>query len=121
MKRILALIAIFTIASQSVTVYAETPQERWIRIQKESNEEFMKGVEADGNLTEEAYEQLSWGGTIKGKVNKKKDKKTSDKTYTVKGDEVNKGWVYSVDEMHIVGLPQGQNGYTLPGDYGKID
>lgn len=104
-----------------IIVHAETPQERWIRIQKESNEEFMKGVEEDGNLTEEAYDQLSWGGTIKGKINKKKEKKSTDKTYTIKGDEVNKGYVYTTDELHVVGLPEDERGYTKAGDYGKIE
>ena len=112
---------IIAIAISPLTVHAETPQERWIRLQKESNEEFMKGVEEDGNLTEEAYDQLSWGGSIKGKVNKKKEKKTTDKTYTIKGDEVNKGYVYSTDELHVVGLPEDERGYTKAGDYGKIE
>ena len=113
--------AIIGIAISPLTVHAKTPQERWIRIQKESNEEFMKGVEEDGNLTEEAYDQLSWGGSIKGKVNKKKEKKSIDKTYTIKGDEVNKGYVYSTDELHVVGLPEDERGYTKAGDYGKIE
>lgn len=113
--------AIIGIVLSPLTVHAETPQERWIRIQKESNEEFMKGVEEDGNLTEEAYDQLSWGGSIKGKVNKKKEKKSTDKTYTIKSDEVNKGYVYSTDELHVVGLPEDERGYTKAGDYGKIE
>ena len=25
------------------------------------------------------------------------------------------------DELHVIGLPEGENGYTLPGWYGDID
>ena len=32
-----------------------------------------------------------------------------------------KGWVYSADELHVIGLPEGENGYTKPGYYGDID
>lgn len=32
-----------------------------------------------------------------------------------------KGWVYSADELHVIGLPEGSNGYTQPGYYGDID
>ncbi|WP_022775934.1 hypothetical protein [Butyrivibrio sp. AE2015] len=28
-----------------------------------------------------------------------------------------KGWGYSADELHVIGLPEGEDGYTLPGWY----
>lgn len=31
-----------------------------------------------------------------------------------------KGYVYGVDELHIVGLPTDERGYTKAGDYGTI-
>ena len=109
---------IIAIALSPVTVHAETPQERWIRIQKESNEEFMKGVEADGNLTAEAEEALSW--------NKKKTKTNKSKTETKTNSNTNtytenpRGWVYGTDELHITGLPTDERGYTRAGNYGEI-
>ncbi|SEM18919.1 hypothetical protein SAMN04487770_12820 [Butyrivibrio sp. ob235] len=38
------------------------------------------------------------------------------------GSQTNgKGWVYSSDELHVIGLPEGSNGYTKPGYYGDVD
>ena len=31
-----------------------------------------------------------------------------------------KGYVYGVDELHVVGLPTDERGYTKAGDYGEI-
>lgn len=111
---------IIAIVISPLTVHAESKQERWIRIQQESNEEFMKGVEKDGNLTEEAEKALSWGNS-KGKANKKTTKKNKTKSGSNTGSSSARGWVYSVDELHITGLPTGEDGYTKPGDYGTIE
>lgn len=119
-KTILKGIIIGTIIAfviSPLTVHAESKQERWLRIQQESNEEFMKGVEKDGNLTEEAEKALSWGNS-KGKANKKTNKTKSGKNT---GTTNAKGWVYSVDELHVTGLPVDDEGYTRPGDYGAIE
>lgn len=113
--------AIIAIAISPLTVHAETAQERWIRIQKESNEEFMKGVEEDGNLTQEAIDALAWGDKSKKPNKKSKVKEKSTTTSSTRGDELNKGYVYSTDELHVVGLPEDERGYTKAGDYGKIE
>lgn len=105
-----------------ITVLAETPQERWIRIQKESNKEFMDGCEKDGNLTQEAVDALSWGDKTK-KPNKKTEKETKKKNNSSNStySNQNRGWVYSTDELHLVGLPEDERGYTRAGDYGAIE
>ena len=104
-----------------IKVHAETKQERWLRIQQESNRQFMEGCEKDGNLTQEAIDALAWGD--KSKKPNKKETNTEQKTNNnkSKSDEINKGYVYSVDELHIQGLPTDERGYTKAGDYGKID
>lgn len=95
-----------------VTVHAETPQERWIRIQKESNEKFMASVEADGNLTEEAEKSLSWNKKdTKSVKDNKKEENTINKNKTT--------LVYGVDELHITGLPTDEKGYTIAGQYSR--
>lgn len=95
-----------------ITVHAETPQEKWIRIQKESNEKFMAGVEADGNLTEDAEKSLSWN-----KKETKKVKESKKETKTVSNNKTT--LVYGVDELHITGLPTDEKGYTKAGQYSK--
>lgn len=114
---------IIAIALSPITVHAETKQERWIRIQKESNEKFMAGVEADGNLTQEAIDALAWGNKNK-KPNKETTKSNTNITinnYYGNTQSEAKGYVYSVDEIHIQGLPTNEDGYTKAGDYGKIE
>lgn len=104
-----------------LTVKAETPQERWIRIQKESNEAFMNDVEKDGNLTEKAVDSLSWGNKTKKaqiKSNKKSSSSVSNNTSSYSGNP--RGYVYGVDELHVTGLPIDERGYTKAGDYGEI-
>ena len=106
----------------TLKVHAETPQERWIRIQKESNEAFMNDVEKDGNLTEEAVNSLSWGNKTKKtqvKTNKKSASNNTSSSSSYSGNP--RGYVYGVDEIHITGLPTDERGYTKAGDYGKIE
>lgn len=98
-----------------LTVHAETRQERWLRIQRESNEEYMKELEKDGNLTEEAEKALSWGKKT-NKANKKEVKENKNNTTTS-----GKGLIYGTDELHVIGTPTDERGYTKAGDYGNIN
>lgn len=86
----------------------------------------MDELEADGNLTQKAIDTMT-KGTSKRKPNCKTATKknsssysgSSSGSYSYSGQ--GKGWVYSADELHVIGLPEGETGYTLPGYYGDID
>ena len=123
MKKIIVILcaAITVIAILSlttITVHAETKEEAWLRKQREYQEKYMDDLEADGNLTQEAIDSIS-KGTSDRKPNHKPT--NSDTTSGTSSDGSGKGWVYSTDELHVVGLPEGDNGYTKPGYYGDVD
>ena len=109
--------AILAVILSPITVHAESAQERWLRKQRESNEEFMKECEKDGNLTETAEKALSWNKTKKKTSNKTETKNNSNTSTT----DIPRGYVYGVDELHVTGLPTDEKGYTKAGDYGKIE
>lgn len=120
-KFITALMTILISATIiSVPSYAkETFAERCQRRQREAQEQFVADLEREGNLTQEAIDAFG----VKGKQPQKKSSKTttsgntaSTSTYTGEA----RGWVYSTDEMHVVGLPENEQGYTASGDYGVI-
>ena len=98
------------------TVHAETFAEKCQRMQAENDKAFLEGLERDGNLTQDAID------TSKMKTNLKPNKKASTKTNsnTNSSSYTGKGWVYSSDELHIIGLPEDEQGYTRSGDYGVI-
>jgi hypothetical protein len=112
---------ILAVILSPITVHAETKQERWLRIQQESNREFMEGCEKDGNLTQEAVDALSWGD--KSKKPNKKTKETNTSVNNNYGSSTSnpRGYVYGTDELHITGLPTDERGYTKAGDYGRIE
>lgn len=117
-NKIIILGIAIIIMLKPINVHAESPQERWIRIQKESNEEFLRGCEKDGNLTQEAVDALSWGNK-KIKPNKKSNVNNNQGNVS---SSQNKGYVYGTDELHITGLPtDSETGYTKAGDYGIIE
>ncbi len=112
----------------SAQVYAgdyEDYVEKWLKKQREQNEKYMDELEADGNLTQEAIDSIS-KGTSKRKPNHKSSASKNGNSGSTSNSSSNypgsgKGWVYSVDELHVIGLPEGKNGYTKPGWYGDID
>ncbi len=124
MRKILTLIAILiSVTITTISVHAETYAEAWLRKQQEADEKYMDELEADGNLTQEAIDSLG-----KGKSKRKPNKKSNTTTTTQTTPSTNtstydnpRGWVYSVDELHIIGLPEdSETGYTKAGDYGVI-
>ncbi len=92
---------------------------------KEFTERWLDELEADGNLTPEAIEAAGKYG--EGRVpNHNSTSGGESGSYAAEGDnsrysESGKGWVYSADELHVIGLPEGSNGYTKPGYYGDVD
>ena len=113
-----------------ITVHAEDYEDyatKWLKKQREQQEKYMDELEADGNLTQEAIDSIS-KGTSKRKPNHKSAGRTESSGSTSGGSSSSgsysgpgRGWVYSVDELHVIGLPEGENGYTKPGWYGDID
>ena len=114
----------------SITVHAGDSEDyatKWLQKKREQQEKYMDELEADGNLTQEAIDSISKGAS-KRKPNHKSAGKTETSGTTSSSSSTSssysgpgRGWVYSVDELHVIGLPEGENGYTKPGWYGDID
>ena len=141
MKKILlsiVTVVLFTLllSTASITVHAEGDDDwksyyekaraKREQREKEAMEKWLDELEADGNLTQEAIKAAGKHGegrvpNIKsGKISKSSG--SSGTTYSGSSySGAGKGWVYSCDELHVIGLPEGANGYTLPGWYGDID
>ena len=118
------LAILISVSIVSIPVHAETYAEAWLRKQKEADEKLMDELEADGNLTQEAIDSIS-KGTSKRKPNKAKAKTESTKSNSNSNVNSNysegKGWIYSTDELHVVGLPEdSETGYTKSGWYGDV-
>ncbi len=125
---ILLVAMTFATAVMPITSHAESYEEyaaEWLRKQQEKDEKLMDELEAEGTLTQEAIDSIS-KGTSKRKPNCKSKTQSND-SYSTGSSGANsysgagKGWVYSTDELHVVGLPEGENGYTKPGWYGDIN
>ncbi len=122
------IVMTFMLFVSSIRVEAESYEEyceRWLQKQLERDEKLMDELEAEGTLTQEAIDSIS-KGTSKRKPNCKSNKSSnknsgSGSALTNEGTTSGKGWVYSTDELHVIGLPEGENGYTLPGWYGDVD
>ena len=124
MKKILSLIAILiSVTITTIPVHAETYAEAWLRKQQEADEKYMDELEADGNLTQEAIDSISKGKS-KRKPNKKSNTTTTtqnNSSTTQSNSSVSRGWIFSSDELHVIGLPEdSETGYTKAGDYGVI-
>jgi len=103
----------------------------WIKKQEDAARKHLDDLYEDGNLTQEAIDASMLDDYDK-EPNNKSDRKNNSKNSTGTGSSsgyasgssgqgTGKGWVYSCDELHVVGLPAGEDGYTLPGWYGDID
>ncbi len=130
---IATLIFVFVLATANITAdaastdwndYYKKARAKREQREKEFMEKWLDELEADGNLTPEAIEAAGKYG--EGRTSNHKSTKNSGSTYSSGGSGSTysgsgKGWVYSVDELHVIGLPEGENGYTKPGWYGEID
>ena len=119
MKRILSITCIIIILlTNKVEAKAYDYASEWLAKKQAKQQEYLKELEEDGNLTQEAIDSAKIE-TKKKPNNKKETKKENKKTESTTNA---KGWVYSTDELHIVGLPENsETGYTKAGDYGKIE
>jgi len=91
--------------------------------EKEFTEKWLDELEADGNLTPEAIKAAGKYG--EGRVpNHKSTGGSKSGSYVGESSGTTtsgKRWVYSADELHVIGLPEGSNGYTKPGYYGDVN
>ena len=99
----------------------------WLEKKRAEQEKYMDELEADGNLTQEAIDSISKGTSTRTPNHKSSSKRTTSGS-TSSGNSKSsgsvgsgKGWVYSADELHVIGLPTGENGYTKPGYYGDVE
>ena len=100
--------------------YYEKAKAKREQREKESTEKWLDELEADGNLTQEAIDAAGKYGV--GRTPNHKSRRSSGKSTGGSGSSgTGKGWVYSADELHVIGLPEGSNGYTKPGYYGDVD
>lgn len=104
-----------------VNVHAETRQERYKRLQYECHQKYLDELEAAGNLTQEAIDALDGPNSTRKPNHKSSSNENRTESKGSGYSNTGKGWVYSTDELHVVGLPVGENGYTQPGYYGDID
>lgn len=122
MKKILSLIIILiSVAITPITAHASSYADEWLAKQKAQDEKWMDELEADGNLTQEAID------STKSKTNRKPNKKTTQteektsQTQSSSSQTQGRGWIYSADELHVIGLPEdAETGYTKSGWYGDI-
>lgn len=122
MKKILSLIIILiSVTITPITAHASSYADEWLAKQKAQDEKWMDELEADGNLTQEAID------STKSKTNRKPNKKTTQteekttQTQSSSSQTQGRGWVYGADELHVVGLPEDERGYTKAGNYGTIN
>lgn len=129
------LIFTFVLSAASITAHAEdfdwqayyeNAKAKREQREKEYMEKWLDELEADGNLTQAAIDAAGkYGeGRVPNNTSGKSSKSSGGSAGNLSGNSYSgpgKGWVYSCDELHVVGLPEGENGYTLPGWYGDID
>ncbi len=122
-KLIIAFSTIFALGMffgvAGTTVSAETAQEKYERTQYEWKQKYLDDLEEAGMLTQEAIDALD-GPNSTRKPNYKSNSGSSESENSASQSQ-GKGWVYSSDELHVIGLPEGENGYTKPGYYGDVD
>ena len=130
-----AFVFTFVLSAASITVHAgdfdwqayyENAKAKREQREKEHMEKWLDELEADGNLTQAAIDAAGkYGeGRVPNNTSGKSSKSSSGSVGSSSGSSYSgsgKGWVYSCDELHVIGLPEGENGYTKPGWYGDID
>ena len=131
MKKILSLIIILiSVSITPITAKAESYEEycaRWLAKQQADDDKFMDELEAEGTLTQEAIDSISKGtskrkpSTKNGSTTTKKSESNTKSNYNSNSySNYNKGWIYSTDELHVIGLPEdSETGYTKSGWYGN--
>lgn len=111
--KIIIIAIILTMALPIIKV--EAKEKTATELYKEDKDAFYKKYMC---LDEEAKEKGLYSDANKGEYTKTKKKENKENKTTYEA----KGWVYSTDELHIVGLPEdSETGYTKAGNYGQIE
>lgn len=111
--KVMMIYVIFLMLINHIDVYASSYADEWLAKKQQQQEEYMKELQKDGNLTDEVKASIT-----KSKSNSKNKTKKENKNYV---QIENHGYVYGVDELHVVGLPTDERGYTKAGNYGRIE
>lgn len=109
--KVMLIYVIFLMLINHIDVYASSYADEWLAKKQQQQEEYMNELQKDGNLTDEAKASITKSNTST------KTKKETNKNYTNKESH---GYVYSCDELHIIGLHTDEKGYTKSGSYGII-
>jgi hypothetical protein len=123
MKRILSAIIVILITATITTIPAKASDESATELYKKDRDAFYAKYMC---LDDEAEEEGLYSDANNGAYSKTKSKKSGKSTTTSSTSQSSysgeaRGWVYSTDELHIVGLPEDpETGYTRAGDYGTI-
>lgn len=96
----------------SVKSNASDYAEEWLRKKQEQQNEYMESLKKDGNLTDEVVKSITKGKGTSIKTNKKKKEDINKNNNSSKTT-----LVYGVDELHVIGLPTDERGYTQAGKY----
>lgn len=106
-RKIILIYALILVLTNNIKVEASSYADEWLAKKQAQQNEYMKELEKDGNLTEEIEESITKKKTNTTKKNENNNSKS------------NSTIVYGTDELHIVGLPTDERGYTKTGKYEK--
>lgn len=123
MKIIDLLLSIGLIIMISIPAKAETLWELYKRDPQTFYEKTMcidEESRANGYYTEASRSYEQYKNDIPSESVSKSNSK-SKSTKSTKSDQLNKGFVYGDDELHVVGTPSDSRGYTAAGYYGSDD
>lgn len=107
-RKIILIYALILLLANNVEVKASDYASDWLAKKQAEQEKYLSELEKDGNLTQEAIDATKLK-TNKKSNNKEKENKNKEKSKTI--------IVYGTDELHIVGLPENEKGYTKAGKY----
>lgn len=119
MRKLSLVLSLIIMLSVSVPVKAESLWELYKRDPQAFYEKTMcidEESKANGCYTEASRSYDQYKNDIPASESRTK-KKSKSIGKSIKGDELNKGYVFGDDELHVVGTPSDSRGYTAAGDY----
>lgn len=119
MKYMSFLLSMIILLSVPVSVKAETLWQLYKRDPQAYYEKLMcidEESKENGYYTEASRSYYQYKNDIPAE-NYVKSNNQSNVSKSVKSDELNKGYVFGDDELHVVGTPSDSRGYTAAGDY----
>ena len=116
-KYLMYLITGIMIVTMSYTIIsikssASDYADEWLKKKQEQQNEYMESLKKEGNLTDSAIASIT-----KGKGTNIKSNKKENKTIKSNNSSSKTTLIYGTDELHVVGLPTDERGYTKAGTY----